>query len=262
MIKKMKRNKNVLLAKMTRPEVEEALKRTDIALLPVGSVEQHGRHLPSETDAATAFHLAKLAAERVDAVVAPPLVFGISYHHMDFAGTLSLRPETMIEVVKDICKSLLAHGFKNAAIINGHGGNSATLSVAVTKIQEETGCMVPIISWWAFLTPEFKREILETPPFHAEETETSFMLAIEPEYVHMDQAVKEEGKPFSKFVRYDMTGMGPVGYPIPRIKDITDSGTIGDETIASKEKGERLIEWVVDHIVQVLKEMRARSKGE
>ncbi len=111
---------------MPWPEIKSVLERDTVALLSVGSTEQHGPHLPVDNDHYTSYELSKLAAERVkgriSVVVCPPLPFGISPHHMDFPGTVSLRTQTFIDVIEDSVHSLLHHGFKHVVIINGHGG--------------------------------------------------------------------------------------------------------------------------------------------
>ncbi len=124
-----------LLAKMTWPEVEEILKETDIALVPIGAIEQHGPALPVDNDAHIATEFTTRVAERIwskqKVVVIPTISFGFSPHHMQFKGTITLSESTLANMIVDVCKSLEHHGFKRIILINGHGGNTTAISNAL-----------------------------------------------------------------------------------------------------------------------------------
>ena len=124
----------VLLYKLTRPEVEEYLKENDIVLFPTGSTEQHGKHIAIDNDAFTALEVSKRVAEKTGVLVAPVMPFGYSPHHMAFSGTITLPFETLLQVYKEVCKSLMKHGFKKIVIMNGHGGNSNVIAEALRRI--------------------------------------------------------------------------------------------------------------------------------
>jgi creatinine amidohydrolase len=126
------------LPHMTWPEVEEALKRTDVVIIPVGSIEQHARHLPLGTDSYGAIEIAKLIAQRAEAVVAPVVLAGLSSHHMGFPGTITLTPETFEAVVYETALSLIHHGFRKILLYNGHGGNAASVANIIQKINQTT----------------------------------------------------------------------------------------------------------------------------
>jgi len=126
------------LPHMTRPEVEALLTRSDMVIFPVGSVEQHGTHLPMGTDYLNGEERAKLIAQRADVLVAPILLPGQSPYHMEFAGTVTL-PSTLIqEVYVEAARSLLRHGFKRFLVLNAHGGNNAISTFIVDRINQET----------------------------------------------------------------------------------------------------------------------------
>lgn len=126
------------LPHMTRPEVEELLTRSDMVILPVGALEQHGTHLPIGTDHLNGVERAKLVAQRTDVLVAPILFPGQSPYHMGFAGTVTL-PSTLIqEVYVEAAKSLMHHGFKRFLVLNAHGGNRAITTFIVDRINQET----------------------------------------------------------------------------------------------------------------------------
>jgi len=123
---------------MTRPEVQDLLTRSDMVIIPVASLEQHGLHLPIGTDYLNGVERAKLIAQRADVLVAPILLPGQSPYHMGFAGTITL-PSTLIqEVYVEAAKSLMRHGFKRFLMLNSHGGNSAITRFIVDRINQET----------------------------------------------------------------------------------------------------------------------------
>lgn len=126
------------LPHMTWPEVEEALKRTDVVIIPVGSIEQHAMHLPLGTDSYGAIETCKLIAQKAEALVAPVVLAGLSSHHMGFPGTITLTPETFEAVVYETALSLIQHGFRKILIYNGHGGNAVSVANIIQKINQTT----------------------------------------------------------------------------------------------------------------------------
>ena len=126
------------LPHMTRPEVEDLLTRTDMVIIPVASLEQHGRHLPIGTDFINGVERAKLVAQQADVLVAPILMPGQSPYHMGFAGTITLSSETIQAVYVEAVESLIRHGFKRFLILNAHGGNRAITTFIVDRINQET----------------------------------------------------------------------------------------------------------------------------
>ncbi len=126
------------LPHMTRPEVEDLLTRSDMVIIPVASLEQHGLHLPIGTDYISGVERAKLIAQQTDVLVAPILLPGQSPYHMGFAGTITLSSETVQAVYVEAVKSLIRHGFKRFLILNAHGGNRAITTFIVDRINQET----------------------------------------------------------------------------------------------------------------------------
>jgi len=126
------------LPHMTVPEVRELLTRTDMVIIPVASLEQHGLHLPIGTDYLNGVERAKLIAQRAPVLVAPILLPGQSPYHMEFEGTITLSSETVQAVLVESVESLLRHGFKRFLILNAHGGNRAITTFVVDRINQET----------------------------------------------------------------------------------------------------------------------------
>jgi creatinine amidohydrolase len=244
-----------LLAKMTWQEVEDALKESDIALIPIGSTEQHGPALPVDNDAylATQFALqaAENVAEHVKVVVTPTINFGFSPHHMQFKGTITLSEPTLVSVIVDVCKSLVHHGFRKIVLINGHGGNSTAIENALHEMSGVVEARIFSINWWDLAADKIK-EIATRPVFHACDMETSVAW-------YMNQRVLEEKRvdepgisPFPGFVEADMLAQTPHISAAFMMKDITNSGVVGFSTKATKEKGRQISEVVLDRLTEFI----------
>jgi len=191
----------------------------------------------------------------------------LSWYHMQFPGSLRLSTTTFLQVFREICDSLVHHGFENLVAVNGHGGNIAALTVAINHYFETTGRRVFLVQWWD-LASDVLAEI-EGPMIHAEEAETSLALAlgqtVHPELATRDAydrsaAVRAAGLPWTSFGRYDMRPRGPgVVVPMDMLRDITPSGVVGDATRASREIGERMLSVLIPRIVQVCKELAGKE---
>jgi len=186
------------LPHMTRPEVEDLLTTTDMVIIPVASLEQHGTHLPIGTDYLNGVERAKLIAQRADVLVAPILLPGQSPYHMGFAGTITL-PSTLIqEVYVEAAKSLMRHGFKRFLFLNAHGGNRAITTFIVDRINQETeGIAVDLGAVSGPFTDRTAARALPVPaePMfdrHGGTSETSNSLYLIPELVDLDAAYAAE----------------------------------------------------------------------
>lgn len=243
----------VLLEEMTWPEVKAALEKADTVLVPIGSIEQHGPHLPLGTDAIAPFEFAKRVAEKIGALVAPAIRPGISPHHMPFPGTITLSPTTFIGLIQDYCRCLAKHGFKRIVLLNGHGGNSSCVGVAVTELHQELpDLQILAFDWWIFIPRELGRTMGMEEGIHANKMETSWMLALTPHLVNMEVAVAElpdypEGMTPDKFGLFMST--------VKTISDISKSGVVGDATQASKELGEECLSKAVENMARALEEI-------
>jgi creatinine amidohydrolase len=261
------------LERMTWQEVAAELEGTvDAVLLPIGTIEQHGPHMPLDTDCFIARSLCARAAEAAEGaglnvLVAPTMNVTLSWYHMQFPGSIRLSTTTFLQVFREICDSLVHHGFTNIVAVNGHGGNVAALTVAVNHYLETTGRRVFLAQWWD-LASDVLAEV-EGPMIHAEEAETSIAMALG-QTVYEDRmtrdaydrgaAVKEAGLPWTSLGRYSMRPTGPgVVVPMDMLRDITASGVVGDATKARLETGQRVVDAVVPRIVQVCKDMAGKD---
>jgi creatinine amidohydrolase len=186
------------LPHMTAPEVQDLLTRSDMVIIPVASLEQHGLHLPIGTDYLNGVERAKRIAQRVDVLVAPILLPGQSPYHMGFAGTVTL-PSTLIqEVYVEAAKSLMRHGFKRFLILNAHGGNAAITRFIVDRINQETeGIAVDLGSVLGPFRPrstDGASSDTSAPVFdrHAGTGETSRSMYLISDLVDLDAAVPAE----------------------------------------------------------------------
>lgn len=246
--------RKVLLWESTRREIREALEsgRLKAAILPTGSTEQHNEHLAMIHDTASAVLMAQQVALALypQVTVATPVPVGISPYWMERKGTLTLRPETFLAVVFDLCDSLRAHGIKTILIVNGHGGNDKPLKEHMEEFRQKLGVRIEACSYWEAYAEDEARELvkrhmetgLENVPGHAGEFETSVALAAFPERVH------REGVDYEKLKL--------------NLKDPEDARNdrkfYFDSLRATPEKGEALIRIAVDWVAARLRRMMER----
>jgi len=192
--------RKVRLWENTRKEFRESLEGGVLkaVIVPTGSTEQHNEHLAMIHDTASVTLVAELGALRVypQVLVATPVSVGISPHWMDRKGTLSLKKETFLAVVYDICESLKTHGVANILVLNGHGGNAAPLQEAMPEFRRKLGINVQFNCYWDAYSPEIIRKYMESnkAPGHAAEFETSFAMAAFPERIHWEGVDYEKAK--------------------------------------------------------------------
>ena len=239
----------------TWKEMEEKLERVDTAILPCGSIEQHGPHLPLDVDYFDSVYLADKVAEACSTpkpFVLPPIPYGVAYHHEDFKGTISISNQSLSSLVYDIGKSLAHNGIKKLIILNGHGDNAPTLLYAAQMINKDTGIFVCVES--GETSDMDLNEVVETPnDIHAGEIETSTSLAIRPDLVKMEKAVNETLNFGSSYL--DFTSERGVAWYV-RTKILSESGVMGNPTLASKEKGNKLWEIMIAHLVKFVEEVK------
>jgi creatinine amidohydrolase len=249
--------KAVLLERMTWPEAKDAFQKQPVCIVPVGAVEQHGHHLPMNTDSINVYELARRAAEQAgNTIVAPVVNVGVSWNHINFPGTLSLRVRTLMDVLTDVCVCLARHGAERIILLNGHGGNISAVQAAADELREEHGLSVGVV-YTPFLVEHGKRVYESTIEWHADEAETSSTLYLNPDSVRMDRAVNEHPKATaSKFFTFeeDALAKSVVNYGLPKTETITDSGTVGDAKLATRAKGEVVVQEAIENLVRVLQE--------
>lgn len=240
---------------LTRTDLVE---RTEsVVLLPTGATEQHGSHLPVNTDTSNAAAVAQAAAERDgDTLVLPALPYGYSPHHGGAAGTVSLSSATFLGVVRDVLASLDDAGFSRIAIVNGHGGNRALLQTAASDFRAERDVSVAVVSYWDLAADEIAaaRDTEQGGVSHAGELETSLQLYLREAIVGEDREdfVRDDrdGR-----LRTDLFGSAPIYYP-QHFDEMTETGVSGSPSAASAAFGERVFEAAVDGLAAFIGDYR------
>lgn len=245
---------SVFLAELTSPEVGVAIEAGAVVVVPVGSIEQHGPHLPIETDTLLASVVAERSVRRArekgtSALVTPPIWTGFSPHHMEFPGTLTLDATTFLDVVSQVSKALWHHGFRKILLLNGHGGNANLLGVAVQRLRFEAGVRVASASYWSFVAKTIEAWRVSGPGGidHACEMETSLMLAVRPDLVRADLARDAAWFPHSKFLTGDLAISAPVSIAFA-LHELSEDGTLGDAAKGNAGRGEELLESIVEAV--------------
>jgi len=244
------------LGEMAWLDVQEFLANHNVVIIPAGSNEQHGPHLPLDTDAYDAFWLSLKAAEKAGcALVAPPIYYGVSMHHMDFPGTVTLNPHTLEKLAYEVATSLVRHGFRKIVFENGHGGNTQALESAAQRVKMDTGAFVVVDT--VSLIPDYIEKFVTSPhDAHAGEFETSTSLANREEKVKKDRIKKPALKlPSSKYTKIGLKETGPKVFWGFRTKEISDTGVIGDPTKASKKKGAIAWKMATERLADLLVEL-------
>jgi len=247
--------KAFILPEMTWPEAGEALAQAKVALVPVGSFEQHGPNGTFEVDTGRAYGFGKLLAARMypQVVLAPPINIGVSYHHMNFPGTVTFRPETFIAAVYDVVWSLAQHGIKKFLILNGHGGNIPALGVVIVKLREDLGLKAAWASFTSLGREVIQERVKSESKGHACEGEISQALYLAPHTVRREALARGEykGHPY----RHLNEGFNLAYYY--RFDEITANGALGDARLASEELGREIIEAALKYAVEFLEDFIA-----
>jgi len=248
---------------MTGEAVVAHAQKDDIAVLPIGSIEQHGPHCPCGDDDYNAIGMAELISKKTGVMLLPCPMYGSHpYHHWNMPGNIPLTYETHIGLVQDIVRGAAVSGYNKFIILSAHGQVSSTI-VAVHKLGLE-GYFTLSLHWYDFLRDQ--QDVLETGMWHADEAETSVALYLFPEFVDMSKASKGGGSPLidSRFI------IGPGMIPVPgsmyhfegtfaRPEHLElENGIIGDATLATREKGEILVTRLVDHVADLIEDIRSR----
>jgi len=243
----LSKNRTLWFDELSMPEAEKAAKEGKVVIIPCGSIEEHGTHLPLCTDSLQAEYVALEVARNAGCLVAPPLRYGVCSSTRNFPGTITISFDSLRGIMTDILEDFVRNGFKRLMIITGHAGRSHVIALklaaktVVTNHQNEKDrprIMVCTDYDFAF---DVKMEDVDNRDSHAGTIETSRVMAIRSELIK---------------------GKGTRNYPdLPRFEVVPDperyfpSGVMGDPTIASSEKGQKINEYVIEQIVKLVKEL-------
>ena len=255
---------------LTWPEINEAVLAKKVLLLPIGSTEQHGYHLPLDVDNFLARSVCIATAKRLprQTLVMPTIPYGYNEHALDFPGTIHVTYEHFIEYCLDVCKSVAHAGFERIILIDGHGSNEHLCEFIARRATLETDSMVASTIWTNLAIQVFEevRESGHGGAAHACELETSAYLYLEPSRVQMDKAEDHyggaAGKDGSRFLSVDLTkGWGPMKL-IRWTSSATPNGVSGAPTLSTAEKGRAIIEGAADNLAAFVEEFLSMEKGE
>ena len=264
-------------ADLCYPDIQEYLKTKDLILIPMASTEQHGPHLPLKTDTVTAEEVARRVAQQIQVLYTPCIWMGYSPQHMHAPGagrgTITIRAETLLNVMYDVARSLIHHGFNRLIFINGHGSNVKVVDPVLRKLRYETGALIGFVkpymeNYVGLMQGLMENPLEETPGWHASELETSQMLAHDvvegTNYVRMERAektlahipaflprsfAKNDGMPDVEFEGYKY-----FHFPMDH-HEFIESGTIGNPMRATAAKGEEALRRYADHVAKGVLEL-------
>jgi creatinine amidohydrolase len=223
---------------------------TTVALVPLGTIEGHGAHLPHGTDTFIAADLARRVAERYpDSLLLPALPYGMSEHYEGVGLALTLSPETLADVLTEICESVIKYGVRRILVVNGHDGNIASIEMAARRLRKRHGITLAALEawWWALGNIVPDDPLLAVPGGHAGAQETALAMAAVPELVHMSEAARPP-------IAEDSTYFNPLGdvRVYAHYTDYHKPGQFADPTEATPAAGERLMDGVAAHLVTFL----------
>ena len=261
------------LGDLTYVDVKEYLRHKDSILVPMASTEQHGPHLPLYTDTITSIEVSSRIAEHIGVMYTPPIWAGYSPQHMhdpgQGRGTITLRSSTLLNLMYDVARSLIHHGFNRIHFINGHGSNIKVVDPVLRRLRYETGALISFVKPYMENYTGLMKGLLENPPeetpgWHASELETSQDMAHNPALVRMERAeptkahipdflprsfAKKDGMPDVEF-----DGFKYFSFPMDH-HEFIESGTIGNPMRATAEKGEEAFRRFSEHCARGILEL-------
>lgn len=234
----------MLLETLTLKELEELKKDIKTVVIPVGSVEAHGPHLPFATDLYTVYEICKLLTKKKKILIAPPFYYGVCRSTSHFLGTISLKTEVLKMFLINILSEFYRHGFKNFVILSGHAGTTHTaclIDAAETFVNLYPYCKFFVANLYEILKPKLKEFNISEEDSHAGDWETSLMMFLKPE------VVKEKGfEDYPNFPKFRV---------VFEKEKFWKSGIWGNPNLASKEKGEKLVQSLVEYLVQEIEKL-------
>jgi creatinine amidohydrolase len=262
------------LLDLAPPDLRRHLEHDDTILIPLGSCEMHGDHLPLGTDIFNALEVCRRGAEKADTIYAPPIWSGYSPQHLREPkrgmGTITVRSTTLTSLMNDVARSLIHHGFNRLIFVNGHTSNTKVTDPILRNLRYETGALIAMFKPYGERYLGMIEDLMENPPeetpgWHASEQETSIMLAYRSDNVHMDRAVtatahaptwlpdafgKADGTWDAQFQGYEY-----FYFPMDH-NEFADRGVIGNPKRATADKGEQIFERFSTHLADAVAELR------
>jgi creatinine amidohydrolase len=232
------------------PDLVDLATADDVGLVPVGAVEQHGPHLPTGTDTIIATALCELVSERCGAPVLPAIPVGCSYgHSTNLPGNLSLTPEQLAVSVRQCAEWAATSGLCRLLFVNAHFGNAASLAIATDHLRlHRPDLKVNFVNWWTLDATVASESVVDGDDLHANRSETSVMLALAPELVHVDRMADADDP--------DRTADLVFRYTVP---SLSTNGVTGRPSDATTELGRKLVDLTVDALVDLVERGRTEA---
>lgn len=227
----------------------------DLCVLPVGSFEQHSAHMPLDTDSIEAEFFARMLAEDLEAALLPAIRFASSLEHTGFRGSISLRPETLMQIIRDLADEVESQGFRILLIANFHGGNHFLVPVCRHINRSDRPLKILLVNPYDHCDPTLAKDSQEAGhDLHSGEWETSIMLALRPELVREERIdmVPQKGEPYP-LKQADLTTFG-VGHFSP-------GGAFGFPSYATAEKGKQIIESIRENMLPFVRDRVGRLRN-
>ncbi len=251
-----------LWARRTSPEIAALDTARTVAVLPVGAIEQHGPHLPLDTDTAIAEAVLaaalQLVPETLPVLVLPTQQVGWSLEHARLPGTLSASATTSIALWTEIGRNVAHSGVKKLILMNGHGGQPEICEIVARTLRAEQNMMVVPLNWYGFGHPDglFPAEEMRYG-IHAGALETAVMLHIRPQSVRAQAIADFPSRTPQMRARYQhVSPQGPAGFSW-LAEDLNPQGAVGNATLATAQAGETILAHAAQHVATVLQEMVA-----
>jgi len=262
------------LLDLAPPDLRAYLEHDDTILIPLGSCEMHGDHMPLGTDIYNAIEVCRRAAEKADTLYGPPIWSGYSPQHLREPergmGTITMRSHTLEALIHDTARSLIHHGFNRLIFVNGHTSNTKVTDPIMRNLRYETGALIAMFKPYGERYLGLIEDLMENPPeetpgWHASEQETSIMLAYNGANVKMDRAVKADAHAPAwmpaAFAKSDgawdaqYKGFEYFYFPMDH-NEFADHGVIGNPLRATAEKGEQIFERFSSYLADAVADLR------
>ena len=256
----MSKGKPIFWAELSWPEVKTLLSSITTVILPIGSTEQHGRHLPLGVDIFIPVDIAKRVSAETGIPVLPPINFVPCAWHECFPGAISISPRVLISQLVEIAESLQNYGLKNVVLINGHtGGCDSTLVAAADEVLQKTSCRFFIASVVDVVIDDVLSICTSPVLGHADEVETAKMMAIRPDLVHIDNVVANNREPASSYLSVNYRRKSRILFRTNKEDwiSLAPEGFIGDPSAATPEKGEEMLTKIASEIASFINDLES-----
>jgi len=238
------------------PDLEDYCATESLALIPLGSTEQHGPHLPEATDHLIAEALARETADRTGHLCTPTINIGVSGHHRQFHGTMWVEPSVFRDYVESLTRNLTTHGIDRVIYVNAHGGNVPHLREVGSRLRNDETAYA--IEWmWDESIPELVDELFEQNGPHGGPKETAMIQYLNPELVHEDRLAEARDGGVLRLEDADLRKHGSRTFY--DAADNTENGVFGNQTDATATKGEQLFEAATDQLAQLAEWLAAQD---